>query len=126
MLKKQHNAPRLPASAPKPLLSDTDKGKGKEVSTQETRLLEGPPGFPPLFPELSKEEQQSAMMVFCYDKEGEQLQYISSKGDEKTPKTRSLPGQREIDEYSEETKEKTSGLEEKAPSTNWCFYEERE
>ncbi|CAN6814383.1 unnamed protein product [Brassica oleracea] len=37
-------------------------------------------------------------MVFCYDKEGEQLQYISSKGDEKTPKTRSLPGQREIDE----------------------------
>ncbi|KAF2577033.1 hypothetical protein F2Q70_00009719 [Brassica cretica] len=37
-------------------------------------------------------------MVFCYDKEGGQLQYISSKGAEQTPKTRSLPGQREIDE----------------------------
>ncbi|KAH0891044.1 hypothetical protein HID58_053473, partial [Brassica napus] len=109
----------------------------------ETRLLEGPPGFPPLFPELSKEEQQSAMlyishadpterrariervnqsiqekkekernyrpafttdllkgagMVFCYDKEGEQLQYISSTGAEQAPKTRSIRGQREIDE----------------------------
>ncbi|KAF2577032.1 hypothetical protein F2Q68_00002730 [Brassica cretica] len=56
----------LPASAPKPLLSDTDKGKGKEVSTQETHLLEGPPGFPPLFPELSKEEQQSAMLYISH------------------------------------------------------------
>ena len=145
MLKKQHHAHRLPASAPKPPLSDTDKRKGKEVSTQETLFLEGPPGFPPMFPELSKEQQQSAMlyishadptdrrariervnqsiqekrekelnyrpafttdllkgagMVLCYDKEGEQLQYIYSKGAESSPKTRSLPGQREIDEVS--------------------------
>ncbi|KAF3583564.1 hypothetical protein F2Q69_00029332 [Brassica cretica] len=98
-----------------------------------------------MFPELSKEQQQSAMlyishadpterrariervnqsiqekrekelnyrpafttdllkgagMVLCYDKEGEQLQYIYSKGAESSPKTRSLPGQREIDEVS--------------------------
>ncbi|WZZ60204.1 hypothetical protein YC2023_060311 [Brassica napus] len=145
MLKKQHHAHRLPASAPQPPLSDTEKRKGKEVSTQETLFLEGPPGFPPMFPELSKEQQQSAMlyvshadpterrariervnqsiqekrekelnyrpafttdllkgvgMVLCYNKEGEQLQYIYSKGAESSPKTRSLPGQREIDEVS--------------------------
>ncbi|KAL0705843.1 hypothetical protein Bca4012_072268 [Brassica carinata] len=38
--------------------------------------LEGPPGFPPLFPELSKEEQKMAMMYISHSNEIERLARI--------------------------------------------------
>ncbi|KAF3589348.1 hypothetical protein F2Q69_00028736 [Brassica cretica] len=38
--------------------------------------LEGPPGFPPLFPELSKEEQKMAMKYISHSNETERLARI--------------------------------------------------
>jgi len=55
---------------------DLTKGKSKEGETFIPRLLEGPPGFPSLFPELSKEDQQSAMLYISHADPTERLARI--------------------------------------------------
>ncbi|XP_013594457.1 PREDICTED: uncharacterized protein LOC106302505 [Brassica oleracea var. oleracea] len=77
-LKNKHHNHRTPvkgSSSQTPPM-DLTKGKSKEGETFIPRLLEGPPGFPSLFPELSKEDQQSAMLYISHADPTERLARI--------------------------------------------------
>ncbi|KAF3521026.1 hypothetical protein DY000_02059795 [Brassica cretica] len=57
-------------------------GSAPPKANPSCKLLEGPPGFPPLFPELSKEEQKMAMLYISHADDTERRARIESKSDQ--------------------------------------------
>ncbi|XP_056860056.1 uncharacterized protein At4g02000-like [Raphanus sativus] len=68
LLRKQHHQERSNQRTWRGGSSSGDHvRKDTQAKPQTQALLEGPSGFPPLFPELSKEEQKSALLYISHD-----------------------------------------------------------
>ncbi|XP_048630295.1 uncharacterized protein LOC125603079 [Brassica napus] len=57
-------------------VEEVEKAQSKRIATGPVEILEGPPGFPPLFPELSKQDLKMAMQYISHSDPTERMARI--------------------------------------------------